>query len=439
MKTYNTESTIVALSTPTGGALCVVRISGKAALEIIQNHTNQNLKPRTATLTDFKNNKGEIVDQIVATYYQAPKSFTGEDMVEISAHGSTWIANEIIAQCIESGAVAAGPGEFSQRAFLNEKIDLSQVEAIADLIASNSKAAAKIALNQLKGGYSKEFAVLREQLLKVLSLLELELDFGEEEVEFASRTELIEITEKILRKVRQLTESFKLGNVLKNGVAVAIVGVPNAGKSTLLNALVQEDRAIVSAEAGTTRDFIEAGVVIDGVLFRFIDTAGIREQAASAIEQQGIERSLEQLQKADIVLHLIDPTNSVDNTEKIEAHEGQTLLRVYTKGDIKPMDGGVSISAKTGRGIDELKSQLRATVDSDNTQETVVSNARHYTALINSTQYLERAIEGLQNALPAELVSSELRCGMQFIEEITGEITSENILHSIFANHCIGK
>lgn len=417
----------------------MVRISGKAALEIIQNHTNQNLKPRTATLTDFKNNKGEIVDQIVATYYQAPKSFTGEDMVEISAHGSTWIANEIIAQCIESGAVAAGPGEFSQRAFLNEKIDLSQVEAIADLIASNSKAAAKIALNQLKGGYSKEFAVLREQLLKVLSLLELELDFGEEEVEFASRTELIEITEKILRKVRQLTESFKLGNVLKNGVAVAIVGVPNAGKSTLLNALVQEDRAIVSAEAGTTRDFIEAGVVIDGVLFRFIDTAGIREQAASAIEQQGIERSLEQLQKADIVLHLIDPTNSVDNTEKIEAHEGQTLLRVYTKGDIKPMDGGVSISAKTGRGIDELKSQLRATVDSDNTQETVVSNARHYTALINSTQYLERAIEGLQNALPAELVSSELRCGMQFIEEITGEITSENILHSIFANHCIGK
>ncbi len=437
------QKTIVALSTATGGALCVVRLSGDRAVEIVKNHFNKELKPRVATFGAFCALDGEAIDEVVVTYFAAPRSFTGEDLVEISCHGSAWIASEIVAQCISSGAVAAAGGEFSKRAFLNGKMDLSQVEAVADLISSDSAASARLAFQQMRGGYSEEFRSLRDELLNVLALLELELDFGEEDVEFADRSQLISIIEKIENKVSQLTSSFRLGNVLKNGVPVAIVGAPNVGKSTLLNRLVGESRAIVSDVAGTTRDFIEAEMTISGVLFRFIDTAGLRVSDCE-IERQGIERSREQLSRAAIVIHLTVGDSSDD---EVEVTAEQRLIRVVNKSDLldtltpdKLTSDKLYISAKQGTGIDLLKSKLIEGIETQSeTNDIVISNMRHYNALLSSATLFTEARTAIESALPAELVSSSLRAALSHLQEITGEITTDAILGNIFKNFCIGK
>lgn len=442
----NHTKTIVALSTATGGALCVVRLSGERALEIVGAHFNRELKARVATFGTFRGADGEAIDEVVVTYFAAPRSFTGEDMVEISCHGSSWIASEIVAQCISSGAVAAAGGEFSKRAFLAGKMDLSQTEAIADLIASDSAASARLALQQMRGGYSDEFKVLRGELLNVLSLLELELDFGEEDVEFADRGQLLSIIDKIEQKVQSLKDSFRLGNVLKNGVPVAIVGAPNVGKSTLLNRLVGERRAIVSDIAGTTRDFIEAEITLGGVVFRFIDTAGLRESDCE-VEKEGIERSREQLRKAAVVLHMCVEESEILTREALELTPDQKLLTVVNKIDLTssaPKESTVDllyISAKEGLGISDLTSALLSTVDLTTltTDQAIVSNMRHYNALESAAAAFALSRNALESALPAELISAELRTALSSLQEITGEITTTAILGNIFENFCIGK
>ncbi len=449
----NIDKTIVALSTATGGALCVVRLSGANSREIVAKHFAKELKPREATFGAFRDSEGRVVDEVVVTYFAAPRSYTGEDSVEISCHGSAWIASEIVAQCIASGAVAASRGEFSKRAFLSGKMDLSQVEAVADLIASDSAASARLALQQMRGGYSEEFRVLRDELLSVLALLELELDFGDEDVEFADRGQLIGIIDKIQSRVRELSSSFRLGNVLKNGIPVAIVGAPNVGKSTLLNKLVGESRAIVSDVAGTTRDFIEAEMTIEGVVFRFIDTAGLRESDCE-IERQGIERSREQLSRASIIIHLQEEGTAV---EPIAVLDGQRLIEVINKvdtldapstqtttedlADATSVSGSkYRISAKYGYGIDELKKLLVSQyIDSSTEGEIVVSNMRHYEALLLSDAAFTRARHTLIDSLPPELTSAELRDALSHLQLITGQITTTDLLTTIFTSFCIGK
>lgn len=436
----NIDKTIVALSTSTGGALCVVRLSGADSQEIVAKHFAKELKPRVATFGAFRDSEGRVVDEVVVTYFAAPRSYTGEDSVEISCHGSAWIASEIVAQCIASGAVAASEGEFSKRAFMSGKMDLSQVEAVADLIASDSAASARLALQQMRGGYSEEFRVLRDELLSVLALLELELDFGDEDVEFADRGQLVGIIDKIQGRVRELSSSFRLGNVLKNGIPVAIVGAPNVGKSTLLNKLVGESRAIVSDVAGTTRDFIEAEMTIEGVVFRFIDTAGLRESDCE-IERQGIERSREQLSKATVIIHLQEAGQP---SEAIEVLDGQRLIKVLNKVDddnnIECDDKFLPMSAKYGHGIAELKELLVSDYRSESTTtDTVVSNMRHYEALLLSDASFTRARTTLIDSLPAELTSAELRDALSHLQLITGQITTTDLLTTIFSNFCIGK
>lgn len=434
-------STIVAPATASGGALSVIRLSGVAARAIVERYFSRSLgDERKAVFGTIVGDDGEPIDEVIATWYAAPRSFTGEDMVEISAHGSPWITSEILRLMISAGAVMATAGEFSMRAFLNGKMDLSQTEAIADLIASESQAAARVAMQQMRGGYSAELRVLRDELLGVLSLLELELDFGEEDVEFADRSQLCVLVAKIESRVGELAASFRLGNVLKNGVPVAIVGAPNVGKSTLLNRLVGEERAIVSAMAGTTRDFIEERVVIEGVVFRFIDTAGLRE-ASDEIERIGIERSREKLAHASIVLHLID---SDDDREVFELSDDQTLLTVFNKVDLRSPGSGVDlcISAKQGGGVDDLRARLVGVATRGcaiDGRDVVVSNVRHFEALSQSAVAFERASAALAGGFPADLISAEIRQGLTSLQEITGEVTSDQILHNIFANFCIGK
>lgn len=434
------STTIIAPATAAGGALSIVRLSGGEARSIVERYFRRDLAPRVATFGAFYDDQSEVIDEVVVTYYTAPHSFTGEDMIEISCHGSPWITSEIVRLLVAAGATVAAAGEFSMRAFLDGKMDLSQTEAIADLIASESRSAARVAMQQMRGGYSAELRLLRDELLKVLSLLELELDFGEEDVEFADRTQLRGLVEKIEGRVRELASSFRLGNVLKNGVPVAIVGRPNVGKSTLLNGLVGEERAIVSATAGTTRDFIEERVTIDGIVFRFIDTAGLRE-SRDEIERIGIERSREKLACATIVLHLID---SQDDNERFDLSDDQTLLTVFNKSDLLTASSGadLAISAKSGQGVEELKQRLVGIATqgfASDSDAVVVSNARHYEALIASDDAFQRAIEAINDELPTDLISAEIRQGLNSLQEITGEITSDNVLHNIFANFCIGK
>ncbi|MFI3299662.1 MAG: tRNA uridine-5-carboxymethylaminomethyl(34) synthesis GTPase MnmE [Rikenellaceae bacterium] len=429
---------IVAPATGVGCALSIVRLSGVGVLDVVAKLFRRELKPRVATFGVWRDSAGEMLDEVVVTYYKAPASFTGEDMVEVSCHGSAWVTSALVRSCVESGAQVARAGEFSQRAMMNGKIDLSQAEAIADLIASDSKASARVAFQQIRGGYSQEFRVLRAELLKILALLELELDFGEEEVEFASRSELSSLVERIRCRVEELRASFSLGNVLKNGVSVAIVGAPNVGKSTLLNALVGEQRAIVSNVAGTTRDYIEVPVTIDGVVYRFVDTAGIRE-SSDEIERSGIERSEEQLRRAQVVLHLV-----VDSEhESLEVSEGQHYLRVYNKCDKLSVErgDGLSISAKYGTGLDALRGWLSGVVSESGSSSSalIVSNERHYELLCSAGVSFQRALSAISESLPGELISSELRTAMYSLEEITGEITTTDILTEIFSNFCIGK
>lgn len=439
-----TDRTIVAASTATGGALSLIRLSGPNACSIVQPLFSGELKDRVAQFGDFCY-KNELIDEVVVIFYKGPRSYTGEDSIEITCHGSKYITNRVIQILIENGAKMATPGEFTMRAFLNGRMDLSQAEAVSDLIAADSRSSARVALQQMRGGYSEELAKLSAQLLEILSLLELELDFGEEDVEFADRSQLKDLITKIYARVTELGNSFRVGNVLKNGVPVAIVGKPNVGKSTLLNRLIGEERAIVSSVAGTTRDFIEETMIIDDLTFRFIDTAGLRS-TNDEIEKLGIERSYEKLRAATIVLQLVEDIKDLENLElnsnqkqivilnKCDLHEG-------SEKDFGHNENTISISAKYGTGIPELKEMLVRSIElSDyDSNSIIVSNVRHYEALKRSEVSFKQALEGIELGLSTDMISAEIRQSLLCLGEITGEITTDDILGNIFANFCIGK
>ena len=465
---YNDSDTIVAPATPAGGALCVIRLSGAQSIEICDS-IFRGRKPlceaKTATLhygniVDGK----QVVDDVVVSIFRTPHSYTGEESVEISAHGSRYIVSKIISLLTAHGARLAEAGEFTRRAFLAGRLDLSQAEAVADIIASSSQAAHAIATTQMRGAYSEELRTLRDELIRITSLLELELDFSEEDVEFADRTELRALLEKILGKVSSLTNSFALGNALKEGVIVAIAGRPNVGKSTLLNRLAGEDRAMVSDIAGTTRDTIEITTNIDGVIYRFIDTAGMHS-TDDKLEQMGIKRTEEALRKARIILWMKDfATVASDDIETagetaatdLEGYtpsENQTILRVVNKIDLKSSEGvdtGIGtecdsptfyISAKSGEGVEQL---IEAFKTINNTSaayhgEVIVSSQRHYEALVQAHISLQAALSALDYGISSDLLSEDIRQVMHHLGTITGEITSEDILKSIFSQFCIGK
>lgn len=433
------QDTIVAISTATGGALCVVRLSGAISRDIVQHYFSRTIQTARHAYFGLFSDGDRVIDEVVVTWFAAPASFTGEDMVEISCHGSRWISSELVRVLISAGARSATAGEFTQRAFLNGKMNLSQAEAVGDLIASSSRAAAEIALTQMRGGYTDELSNMRDKLLHISSMLELELDFSEEDVEFASRDELVKLLTDLRGRCDDMARSFALGNVLKNGVPVAIIGKPNVGKSTLLNALVGDDRAIVSEIAGTTRDYLEEVVNIDGVEFRFIDTAGIRH-TVDQIEAMGVERSMERMRGAKIILQIIDcnefmPVNVSDN---------QRLLIVQNKFDVNKIEGcDLHISAKYGLGIDALRMkllELSGVSGYDITGESlIVSNLRHFEALQCALQSINEALDAVESGLSSDLLVSSLSAALRYLGDITGEFTTDEILGNIFKNFCIGK
>lgn len=451
---YN-QDTICALATPNGiGAIGVIRLSGPEAWNITAKLFSKELKNKSSHTVHFgtvTNLKGELLDEVLVTLFSEGKSYTGEESVEVSCHGSAFILSKIIAAVIEAGARMANPGEFTQRAFLNGKLDLSQAEAVADLIASQSRSAHDIALKQLRGNFSTELKDLREKLIHFASLVELELDFAEEDVEFADRTELKQLVTDVLAYIVRMASSFELGNAIKNGVPVAIVGAPNTGKSTLLNQLLGENRAIVSDIAGTTRDVIEETLNIDGILFRLIDTAGIRE-GAEEIEAMGIERSKEKIDQAKIVLCLADASNQksieeVQNWSKeiALAYPGKTIGVLFNKMDLNTVSSlnqnEIQISAKEGQNMTELKTWLVDKVKGnfDMANETIVSNARHHEALLKTAESLTQAKNGLETDVTADFVAMDIRQAMFYLGSITGDISTDDLLGNIFAKFCIGK
>ena len=464
---YNNESTICAISTPHGtGGIAVIRISGPQAITF----TSQcwkgtpiaNMASHTAHLGNILFADGQMLDQVVLTLFRAPNTFTGEDVIEISCHGSVWIQQQIVNRLIECGCQAASAGEFTRRAFANHRIDLSQAEAIADVIAASSRAAHRIAINQMRGAFSNQLADLRTQLLDFVSLIELELDFSEEEVEFADRTQLLTLANHILDIITRLAQSFATGNVIKNGLPVAIVGETNAGKSTLLNYLLHDDRALVSNIHGTTRDVIEDTITLGGTLFRFIDTAGIRH-THDTIEAMGIERTFKKINEAQLVLWLIDGTNPPQHlaqlsTEILPHTAGKQLIAVINKDDclndeqrqaitdaltqlLPPDAQHIFISAKQQTALTQLQNMLieAAALPEADESQVIVTNARHYQALTRAQQALQRAIQGLTDGLSGDFVSQDIREAMHYLGEITGEITTHDILGNIFSRFCIGK
>ena len=448
---FDTSSTIVAPATATGGAVAVVRMCGKEAVAIADaifrsNNPNKRLaEAKGYTLHYGTINDGDrIIDDVVVALFRAPHSYTGDDSVEITAHGSQYIVSEIVRLCIERGARMATAGEFTRRAFLAGKMDLSRAEAVADMIASDSRWSHRVATTQMRGGYSEQLGALRDELLRLCSLLELELDFSEEDVEFADRTTLRQILDDVGAKIETLRHSFMLGNALKDGVSVAIIGEPNVGKSTLLNALVEEDRAMVSDIAGTTRDTIEATTTIDGIRFRFIDTAGLRN-TADRLEQMGIERTRRASEQAHIILHIASAHRP--EFEHIEHTDEQRYIRVINKidsitsTDDIAADNTLRISAKLGIGIEALRTELRSAIDTSalDAGSVVVSNMRHYAALNSASAALSDARRGMDNNLPSDLLSEDIRRILHHLGEITGEITNDDILRSIFSTFCIGK
>jgi tRNA modification GTPase len=453
----NHQDTICAIATPNGlGAISVIRLSGKESLKIIQAVFSKDLSDKASHTVHFGNflsDQNVIIDEVLVTIFQQGKSFTGEESIEISCHASPYIQQQILKTLMEQGCRLAEPGEFTMRAFMNGKMDLSQAEAVADLIASQSKSAHDIALKQLKGGFSSELKELREKLIHFASLVELELDFAEEDVEFADRKELKQLVIDVLAYIQRLARSFELGNAIKNGVPVAIVGAPNTGKSTLLNQLLGEDRAIVSNIAGTTRDVIEETLNIDGILFRLIDTAGIRENAEE-IEAMGIERSKEKIRQAAVVLCMADSTVDGSLEEVLqwaqeirETYPDKKVLVLANKADMnsihtaRSLSGVEEISAKEGKGIDELKKELVAQVVGDFSlaNDTIVSNARHYDALRRTAESLEKARFGLENNITADFVAMDIRQAMYDLGTITGDISTDDLLGNIFSKFCIGK
>lgn len=458
---------ICAISTPPGtGALAIVRLSGEGCIHLINRifttAGGQLLSTQKANTVHFGHitNGDILLDEVLVTAFRAPHSFTGEDSVEISCHGSIYIQQQILKLLVDHGARPAAPGEFTQRAFLNGKMDLSQAEAVADLIASSSAVAHRMALTQMRGGFSIELKRLREELLHITTLLELELDFSEEEVEFADRTELNRIASNIEHLLTKLCDSFSLGNVLKNGVSVAIVGNTNVGKSTLLNALLREERAIVSDIAGTTRDIIEDAINLQGITFRFIDTAGIRN-TEDEIEHLGIERTFAKIAQAYIVLMITDLKRGSEGFseyyQQIKTHlsTNAKLMIVLNKTDevddvltpqetIRLLTSGeeiIPISARTGRNLEGLIQKLVDAVQVHPLSESniIVNNVRHYEALKHALTAIHRAQESLKSAISSEFVSQDIRECLHYLGEITGEITTDEVLGNIFKHFCIGK
>ena len=425
------NDTICALATAPGGALGIIRISGAQSFEILSRVFSKdisNAQPNTIHYGHIKNGS-EILDECMVSIFRAPHSYTGEDSAEISCHGSRYILNKVLELLLQNGCRMAGPGEYTQRAYLNGKMDLSQAEAVADLITSTNKATHQLAMNQLRGGISSELSQLRDQLLKLTSLLELELDFSDhEDLEFADRSELHELAKNIDNRVTQLAESFQTGNALKNGIPVAIVGAPNVGKSTLLNALLGEERAIVSDIQGTTRDAIEDTMLLNGITFRFIDTAGIRH-TDDQIENLGIERSKAAAQRARIILLMTEPGVPYPT---LETRDDQTIIRIENKT--------ASFQAKFGIGLDALKHQLVEAAPKTSESNVIITNARHYDALVRAHQAIQRVINGLQQQLSGDLLSEDLRQALDILSEITGgQITPNEVLGNIFKNFCVGK
>lgn len=470
MNILYTDDTICAIATAQGGAIGTIRVSGKEAISItdkiftpVGGAPLSERKPYTLTFGHIMSENGEIVDEVLVSLFRGPHSYTGENSTEISCHGSSYILQQVMQLLVKNGCRAAGPGEFTQRAFLNGKMDLSQAEAVADLIASTSAATHRMAMSQMRGGFSRELSALREKLLHLTSLMELELDFSDhEELEFADRSELSEIASQVETVINGLVHSFSVGNAIKNGIPVAIIGETNAGKSTLLNALLNEERAIVSDIHGTTRDVIEDTMNIDGVMFRFIDTAGIRE-TSDKIESIGIERSFQKLDQASIVLWVIDSTEAKEQIEALKERViprcgGKKLILVMNKCDVTPDSAVVSdaatylpdnvcmetisISAKNRKGIAELQELLvKAAALPEVTQnDVVVSNIRHYEALTHALEAIHRVQDGLEMNLSGDLVSQDLReCLFHLAEIVGGEITNDEVLGNIFRNFCIGK
>lgn len=441
-------NTICAISTPYGsGGIAIVRVSGPEAVSIVDSlfrarHPLSQAKAYTVHYGEIARDS-EILDQALVSIFRAPHSFTGEDVVEIACHGSMYIQQTLIQWLVDAGCQMAKPGEFTQRAFLNGKMDLAEAEAVADLIAAQTKAEKDLALAQLRGGISGELAILRERLLTFTSLVELELDFADhEELEFADRTQLQELATEIDRKIHTLTSSFKTGNAIKQGIPVAIIGAPNVGKSTLLNALLGEERAIVSDIQGTTRDTIEDTLVLGGMLFRFIDTAGVR-QTDDTIENLGIERSLQAAQRATIIIHLQDATNPQDTLAQLDTQD-KLVLQVFNKVDLvpsfTPAEGVIGISAKQG-DISAITSQLIAFANEQYNirNAATISNARHYEALVRAQEAIQRVQQGLNMQISGEFLSMDLQDCLTALGEITGQITSQEVLNNIFGKFCIGK
>ena len=426
------EDTICALATAPGGALGIIRVSGSqafAAVSAICSVCCESVAANTVRFTHIRQGQ-EIIDEAMVSIFRAPHSYTGEDSVEISCHGSRYILNKVLELLVQHGCRMAGPGEFTMRAYLNGKMDLSQAEAVADLIASSNKTTHQMAMSQLRGHFSSELSRLRDKLLKLTSLLELELDFSDhEDLEFADRTELLTIATDINTRITRLAQSFQTGNALKNGIPVAIVGAPNVGKSTLLNALVGEERAIVSDIQGTTRDAIEDTIQLGGVTFRFIDTAGIRH-TDDKIENLGIERSKAAAQRASIILLMTQPGVPYPD---IPIREDQTVIRIENKTE--------TFQAKYGVGLDLLRQQLIEAAPKADDSDVIVTSARQYEALIQAHENLQRVIDGLMMQLSGDLLSEDLRLVLSNLAEITGQgqITPQETLNNIFSHFCVGK
>ncbi len=446
------KDTIVALATPPGvGAIGVIRLSGEQAWSIVADlfaSKNLNQQPSHTLHVGMLRHQGKELDEAVVSLYKGPRSYTGEDVVEISCHGSAYILQSVLDACTQLGARMARPGEFTQRAFLNGKLDLAQAEAVADLIASQTFASQRTALHALRGGYSSDLKQLREQLIAFSALIELELDFSQEDVTFADRGQFLRLIQELKAATTSLLDSFRLGNVVKQGVSVAIVGKPNAGKSTLLNALLNENRAIVSDIPGTTRDTIEECIQLDGILFRFIDTAGIREDASDVIEAAGIARSQEKIRSADWVIYLFDARSDLPEALdwRVQADEvGLNYLLVANKSDLANSGSFPSemltISALHRSGLDELKKTLFARVVGGTAlpDMTLVTNARHRESLQKLSESLQDIERGLESGISGDLLALDIRRGLQFLGEITGEITHEDQLDYIFSKFCIGK
>ncbi len=454
------KETIIALATPNGlGAISVIRISGKNSIITTEKlFKAKNKKPlskqksHTVNLGHILKNGNEL-DEVLITLFKGPHSYTGEDTIEISCHGSTYIQQEIIDLFIDNGVRVANPGEFTLRAFINGKMDLNQAEAVADLIASENEGSHKLAMQQMKSGFSNDLKKLRSELLHFTSMIELELDFSEEDVEFAERGEFKQLTNKIQSELKILIDSFQSGNVLKNGISVAIAGKPNAGKSSLLNTLLNEDKAIVSDIPGTTRDSIEDSIIIDGIKFRFTDTAGLRE-TKDEVESKGIEKTKEKISNAKILLYLFDindiSINEIKSSLKTFERDDLSMILVRNKVDLKNKNQSllkelndrelIEISATDSKSVSKLKKRLVNEVDILNPYtDVIISNSRHYEALKKALKAIEEVNNGLKNNISGDLLSVDIRRSIEHLGEITGEITNDDVLGNIFANFCIGK